>query len=127
MGGGHAPRRRDAKGRYLSAPEPPRSRRERRRARNRTYRDLAYHPSFAFPDPPVELTPEAVVAYAIEAAARLISPAPKVSGEDNEFACDDIARALRVDLLRDLVARLPSTKRWRVSLKRSMTISDPAS
>ena len=48
--------------------------------------------------PEVYMTEEdfkAVVGYALESAAQLVSPSPKKDGEDEEFACDDVAQAIR--------------------------------
>ena len=41
-----------------------------------------------------EKTFRAITTYALEAAAHLVSP-PKQRGENNEFECDDVARAIR--------------------------------
>ncbi len=70
---------------------------------------LKQHPSFAVPEPPQERTPEALVRWAIETAAGLVSPSPKVPGEHEEFACEDVAAEVR-SLAPQLVAMLREEK-----------------
>ena len=53
--------------------------------------------------PPVNVSEEAfraITKYALESAARLVSP-PKEDHEDEHFECDDIAKAIR-DLIRNI-------------------------
>lgn len=64
-----------------------------------TAADLITHPSFEMPGmPDVHVTPKTfrlITDYALECAARMTSPSPKEDGEDEEFACDDLAQAIR--------------------------------
>ena len=66
--------------------------------RENTYPALITHPNIHLPGrPPVRVSDDtfrAIVQYALEAAASLVSP-PKVDDEDEEFTCDDLARQIR--------------------------------
>lgn len=70
-----------------------------------THHRLRLHRNFRFPPDEQLLTDEAIVTYAIEAAANFISPS-KAVGEDEEFACEDVADALRRLLLPELLGRV---------------------
>lgn len=72
---------------------------------DKAHRRLRMHPNFKFPPVPQELNAEAVVIYALETAARFISP-PKLEGESDEFACEDLAAALKLHLQPELIERV---------------------
>ncbi len=59
---------------------------------------LLTHPNLRFPQRPTVAANEhgvqALLNYALECAALVVSP-PKEDGEDNEFACEEIAATLR--------------------------------
>jgi hypothetical protein len=79
--------------------------RQRKTAGKRTHEVLRSHPNLEFQPLPDELTPESVLDYALENVALYVSP-PKVKGEDCEFACDDLADALRTKLKPELLLKL---------------------
>jgi hypothetical protein len=58
---------------------------------------LKAHPNFEYPKRPEGRTTEEVVAFTVEAVARLLSP-PKIEGEDDSFACTDLAETVRTRL-----------------------------
>ena len=70
---------------------------------------LLQHPRFRVPTLPYVSDEREFLAgaqWALESAAAFVSP-PKEAGEDDEFACDDVARALKGQLwdsLRALVS-----------------------
>ena len=70
---------------------------------------LIKHPGFNIPKPPLTWADSEdfnkIVEWALESAAMFISPSPKVDGEDEEFKCDDLAQAIRVDLKKLLKIR----------------------
>lgn len=71
-----------------------------------THHRLIRHPNFRLPRKPKKSAPpEAWIEWALEAAARYVSP-PKVLNEHDEFRCEDIADALREGLATMLVERL---------------------
>ena len=61
--------------------------------------DLPTHPSFSRPPRPTVRASkkdfELIFRYAMETAARVISPSPKEDDEDEDFSCDDLAEMLR--------------------------------
>ena len=63
---------------------------------------LLKHPSFDVPAfPQVVVSPKdfnTIVAWALEATARFISPSPKEDDEDAEFSCDDVVKTIRGEL-----------------------------
>jgi len=63
---------------------------------------LLNHPNFNIPDvPETSVTPATfnkIVEWTLESVASFISPSPKEDDEDEEFACDDIAKVLREDM-----------------------------
>lgn len=67
----------------------------------RTYAaELLRHPSFVVPPVPKADFMDSgsfneIVQWALEAAASFISPSPKEDGEDEFFACEDVAQAVR--------------------------------
>lgn len=62
-----------------------------------TYDALFLHPNFELPALPRTRRRDSLVAFVLESVARFVSP-PKVEGEDEEFACEDIANAIRTQL-----------------------------
>lgn len=70
-------------------------------------RDLLSHPNFGIPPPTLAGRNRADfvagVRYGLEVAATAVSP-PKVSGEDEEFSCDDLASFLRQEVTRAAIA-----------------------
>jgi hypothetical protein len=70
---------------------------------------LRLHPNLEIPEPPPDATPGRLIEYALDCAARFVSP-PKVDGEDVEFVCEDVAAAIRRDLLPILLRKItPAT------------------
>jgi hypothetical protein len=69
---------------------------QRARGVERTHEALRFHPNFRFPDAPAD-DRAALVEFVLEAVARFVSP-PKIASEDEEFACEDIANAIRTKL-----------------------------
>lgn len=55
---------------------------------------LMQHPNFTVPPFPKDGGAEAIIRWSLHAAASFVSP-PKVDGEDEEFACEDVAKTLR--------------------------------
>lgn len=86
-------------------------------AANSSAEDLFEHPNFEIPDIAVRLGKGIEkrdpfiegAAWALEAAARLISPA-KESDEDQSFACEDIADVLRNQLFFALCQKMNDTR-----------------
>ena len=66
---------------------------------------LRLHPSFKVPPYPEENTYSAIIGWTLEAAARLISPSPKLPEENEQFACEDVAKVVR-RLKRTLMAEV---------------------
>jgi hypothetical protein len=77
------------------------------------HRSLRLHPNFVMPEAPKSPTVEQAVKFAIEAIARYVSP-PKIEGEDEEFACIDVATAIREQLGPELLEAIkgPPTSGW---------------
>ena len=71
----------------------------------RTHKRLRGHPNFTFPPPPKDFRPETIAAYVVDAVANFVSP-PKNEGEHNEFACEDIANALRLKFKKELIEHM---------------------
>ena len=67
--------------------------------RKTVLQDPLKHPNFSMPALPASSKDSpgtflAGVEWALQAAANYVSP-PKVDGEDEEFACEDLASAIR--------------------------------
>ena len=73
--------------------------------RRRTHAALRNHPKLRFPRTPKKGDPAALVDYVIEAVARYLSP-PKLKGENNDFACEDISASLRTKFKDELKQKL---------------------
>ena len=71
----------------------------------KTYNCLRLHPNFTFPPTPEDFQLETIAAYVVDAVANLVSP-PKETGEHNEFACEDIADAIRSEFKKELIAHM---------------------
>jgi hypothetical protein len=74
-------------------------------SQKKTPKVLKLHPNLNIPDPPEDRSEESLINYILESAARFVSP-PKVQGEDVEFLCDDLARAIREDLRKILIEKM---------------------
>ena len=70
---------------------------------------LLRHPGFSIPVPPVTDADanafNAIVDWVLECVARFVSPSPKEDNENEEFKCEDLARAIREDLRKVLKVR----------------------
>ncbi len=93
----------------LDYPPPPETFPKVRQGPAQAYVALREHPNFEFPEPIANPTPAQAAAYALEVAARFVSP-PKVDGEHEEFSCIDIATAIRTRLAPEVTAALSSER-----------------
>lgn len=73
------------------------------------HKALRYHPNLEFIEPPDWWTPEDIALWVIENLARFISP-PKIDGEDEEFSCEDIAKAIREKVGPELIEMMKNLK-----------------
>ncbi|HWT01172.1 MAG TPA: hypothetical protein VN256_13065 [Pyrinomonadaceae bacterium] len=78
------------------------------------HKSLRLHPNFEFPEPPETPFHDELVEFITETVARYLSP-PKVEGENEEFACVDVASAIRNHLKPEILRKLheANEKRWR--------------
>ncbi len=73
--------------------------------------ELVTHPSFSVPEIPYvnRVTKndfDTIVKWALEVAARFVSPNPKEDGEDESFECEDAADAIRNQLTEMLKTKM---------------------
>jgi hypothetical protein len=68
---------------------------DKSKGKDKAHQALRYHPNFKLPELPETTTVTDVAAYIIESLARFVSPQPKLKDENEEFACEDIAAAIR--------------------------------
>jgi hypothetical protein len=71
-------------------------------AAKQVHKVLRQHPNIDFPPVPLGLTPENVVRFTMSCVAQYLSPV-KLEGEDNDFQCEDVARAIRMKLTPEIV------------------------
>lgn len=72
-----------------------------------THQTLRAHPKIQFPPAPKDASSYEAVEWALKCVAEYLSPR-KLSDEDNEFACKDLAKAIKGPLLKELLAQLPT-------------------